>query len=94
LDRTISQGYSLGADLGRAGQTAVFGKYPTNVQFVRANVGTYTLDRPWGWTPGYNAGAVRGHLDVGGTFRLLPGPLTGTYGLEVNQILDTVFGLY
>lgn len=88
---TMSQGYALGNDLGAVGETLTLGKYPGNVQFVRANPGTYTVDRPWGWTPGYNAGAVRGHLDAGGPIRLTSETFTGTYKLEVEQILNSLF---
>ena len=87
---TMSDGYALGSDLGSVGETLTVGKFPGNVEFVRANPGTYTVDRPWGWTPGYNSGAVRGHLDAGGPIRLTSETFTGTYRLEVEQILNSV----
>jgi hypothetical protein len=94
---TMGQGYQLGNDLGAAGYTLTLGKFPANVQSVETNLGTYTIDRPWGWTPTYNAGGVRGHLDAGGSIRfvappgvvdpLTPGVFTGVFRLEVIQIM-------
>jgi RHS repeat-associated protein len=87
---TMADGYALGNDLGSAGQVLTLGKYPGNVQFVRANPWSYTVDRPWGWTPSYNAGAVRGHLDAGGAIHLTSETFTGTYKLEMDQVLNSV----
>jgi hypothetical protein len=83
---TPTQGSQLGADMGAAGQTLVLGKYPANVRFVSATPVTYSVDRPWGWTWGYNEAVVRGHMAAGGQFLLLPGPITGTYEQEVDLI--------
>jgi RHS repeat-associated protein len=88
LGLTYSQGYQLGADFGRTNQTLVLGKFPANVEHVAANAGTYTVDRPWGWTAMYNAGAVRGVLEEGGGILLIPGAPTGTFGLELRQVLS------
>ena len=85
---TYSHGYNLGLNMGEAGQTLVLGKFPGNVRFVNSTAGTYTLDRPWGWTKMYNAGAVRGHLEAGGNIRFTSQDFTGTFGLEANQVLN------
>ena len=84
---TMWHGFALGNDLGSAGQTLAIGKYPSNVQFVRANPWSYTIDRPWGWTPNYNAGAIRGHMEAVGAIRLTSDELSGTYKLEVEQVI-------
>nr|WP_256327749.1 RHS repeat-associated core domain-containing protein [Nitrosospira sp. Nl5] len=88
---TMSQGHALGNDLGSAGKTLVLGRYPGNVQYVRNNFGTYTIDRPWGWTPGYNAGAVRGHMDSGAEVFLTSQDFGGTFRLEMEQLLNPLF---
>jgi hypothetical protein len=84
---TMSDGYYLGRDMGQAWYTAVYGKYPGNIRFVNSNAGTYSVDRPWGWTRTYNAGAVRGHLESGGNIRFTSQQFTGTFGLEADQVL-------
>jgi RHS repeat-associated protein len=85
---TYSQGFAYGYDLAKAGQTGVFGKYPGNVEYVDSHPGSFTADRPWGWTPMYNAGVVRGALEAGGSFKFTSETFTGTFGLEAHQILN------
>ena len=83
---TYSQGFSLGNDLARAGYTGVFGKYPGNVQYVEAHPEAFTVDRPWGWTPMYNAGGVQGALQANGRFVFTSRTFTGTFRLEAEQV--------
>jgi RHS repeat-associated protein len=87
---TYTQGYTLGNDLAKAGYTGALGHFPSNVQYVDAAANAFTVDRPWGWTPMYNAGAVRGVLEAGGAVQLTS-PLNvarpGTFGLELQQLL-------
>jgi RHS repeat-associated protein len=83
---TYSQGFSLSNDLARAGYTGVFGKYPGNVEYVEAHPDTFTIDRPWGWTPMYNAGGVQGALQANGRFVFTSRTFTGTFRLEAEQV--------
>jgi RHS repeat-associated protein len=87
---TYSQGYSLGNYSARAGQTAALGHFPSNARYVDAAANAFMVDRPWGWTPMYNAGVIRGVLEAGGTVRLTS-PLNvarpATFGLELQQLL-------
>jgi hypothetical protein len=86
---TYSYGYFMSYDLAQAGQTLVLGKYPGNVQYVRANPGTFTIDRPWGWSPMYNAGGVRGALEARGKILFTSDDYTGTFGREAVQVYTT-----
>ncbi len=89
-DLTYSNGYYRGTAAAEANQELVIGKFPDNVNYVRATAGTVTLDVPSGWTPTYNAGFIRGFMDAGGEIsqiRIIPGEFTGTFRIEVQQIL-------
>ena len=80
-------GYVRGEAASEAGKELVLGKYPGNVDYVSRTPGNATVDVPSGWTPTYNAGFVRGFLDGGGQIRLTPGEFSGTFKLEVEQVL-------
>jgi hypothetical protein len=96
-DRTprlsYGDGFRLGDDLSAAGFELSLGRYPSNVSYVKALPRSYTIDRPWGWTPNYNAGAVRGHLEAGGRV-VFTSTTEGsqTFRLEATQVLDHFFG--
>jgi RHS repeat-associated protein len=80
-------GYNLGEAAAQGGHELVLGRFPSNVNYVAENPGTLTLDVPSGWTPNYNAGFIRGFLDAGGSIRLVPGEVSGTFAIEIQQIL-------
>lgn len=84
---TYKAGYRLGEDLARAGYQLSLGKYPGNVRYATSTPGAFTIDRPWGWTPMYNAGAVRGVLQAEGRIIFTSKVYTGTFRLEALQVL-------
>jgi RHS repeat-associated protein len=84
---TYGYGFQMGEQAALEGNELVLGKYPSNLEYVAQTPGTVTVDVPSGWSESYNAGFVRGFMEVGGSIRLLSQELTGTYGLEVRQIL-------
>lgn len=87
---TYKYGYDQGEAAGQQAKELVLGKFPSNVNYVARTPGTITLDVPSGWTPTYNAGFIRGFMEgANGTaqIRIIPGPLTGTFRIEVLQIL-------
>jgi RHS repeat-associated protein len=83
---TYQYGFNQGYSAASVGDRLILGKFPGNVQYVEANVATATVDVPWGWTPNYNAGYVRGFLEGGGTVGLTSTTFTGTYSLEIQQL--------
>ena len=85
---TYGEGYRRGYLAAEAGQELVLGKFPGNIQHVAKTSGTVTLDVPSGWTPNYNAGYIRGFLDVGGKIRITSQDFTGTFKLEMEQIFN------
>jgi hypothetical protein len=84
---TYGDGYVRGEASALAGKTLVLGKFPGNVNLVARTPGTVTLDVPSGWTSNYNAGYIRGFLDTGGNIRTTSQTFTGTFGLEMRQVL-------
>jgi len=88
---TYKDGFELGEAAANGKFELVIGKYPGNTNYVAATPGTVTLDVPGTslekWSPMYNAGFIRGFLENGGNIRMVSSDLTGTYGLEVKQIL-------
>ncbi len=84
---TYSYGFSQGEAASNADNVLVLGKYPGNVDFVSRTPGTVTVDVPSGWTPTYNAGFVRGFMEGGGNIRLTSGEATGTFAIELQQLL-------
>lgn len=87
---TYKYGYGQGVHAAEANQELVVGRYPANVNYVARTPGTITLDVPSGWTPTYNAGFIRGFMEAGGEIshiRIIPGEFTGTFRIEVQQIL-------
>jgi len=85
---TYGDGYLAGEAAANEGRTLVLGKYPGNVEFVARTPGTVTVDVP-GWTPTYNAGMVRGNLDAGGKILTTSQEFTGTFAIEMEQILGS-----
>jgi hypothetical protein len=84
---TYKIGFERGEAAAEAGMELILGKYPANVNYVALTPGAVTLDVPYGWTPMYNAGFIRGFMESGGKIRLVSRNVSGTYETEVKQIL-------
>ena len=92
--RTYDAAVEFGQQQALDGKSLAIGRYPDNVNHVAANPATtYTIDVP-GWTPNWNAGVIRGHLEAGGSVVVTPRrtggfpevEIEGTFQKELEQI--------
>jgi hypothetical protein len=80
--------YSMNRQMAEDGFSLALGRYPGNVEYVKATPGSYTLDRLWGWSEAYNDAAIEGFYHGGGTFTFTSPDFAGTYRREAAQVLE------